>query len=188
MPRILLIFAIFFAGLQNMVLAQEQPAIDKFYRINPGDILQISVWEETSLQKDVLVTPDGRFSFPLAGEILAEGRTIPEIRQEITTRLERYIPGLVVTVTVMQIAGNKIFVIGQVNRAGEYVANHEIDVMQALSMAGGTTPFASLNDITILRRAGDTPISIRFRYRDIENGKRLDQNILLKPGDVVVVP
>jgi polysaccharide export outer membrane protein len=191
MPKILLAMMTVLIGLlsmSNTALAQANAPVSKGYLINPGDVLDISVWQETTLQKEVLVTPDGHFSFPLAGEIVAEGKTIAAVRQELTTALQAYIPELVVTVSLRQINGNKIFVIGQVNRPGEFVASHEIDVVQALSMAGGMTPYAAVNDITILRRAGDSPISIRFRFRDIESGKRLDQNIILKPGDVVVVP
>jgi polysaccharide export outer membrane protein len=158
------------------------------YKINAGDRLEISVWKEPDLQRTVLVRPDGAFSFPLAGEVRAEGRTVSDIATEVTGRLESFIPGLVVTVTVAEIGGNKIFVIGQVNRPGEFVVNPRVDVMQALSIAGGTTPFAALNDIKILRRSGGVQTVFRFRYGDVEKGQNLDQNVMLEVGDVVVVP
>jgi polysaccharide export outer membrane protein len=158
------------------------------YHVNPGDILLVSVWKEEGLEQEVLVRPDGKFSFPLAGDVLAEGHSIEEIRAELTEKLAKYIPDLVVSVSVRQIVGNKVYVIGQVNRPGEIVANPRVDVMQALSIAGGTTPFAELNGIRILRRTGGVLTTIEFRYRDMEKGKRLSQNIVLKAGDVVVVP
>jgi polysaccharide export outer membrane protein len=158
------------------------------YKINPGDILQISVWREEDLQREVLVRPDGKFSFPLAGDIDARNKSVEEVRSLITERLSRYIPDLVVSVAVLQINGNKIYVIGQVQRPGDFVVNPQVDVLQALAMAGGVTPFAEVNDIQILRRTGDNQQTLKFRYRDVENGKRLEQNILLKAGDVVVVP
>jgi polysaccharide export outer membrane protein len=158
------------------------------YRLNPGDILSISVWREEDLQREVLVRPDGKFSFPLAGDIEARGNTVEEISALLTEKLARYIPDLVVSVSVLAINGNKVYVIGQVNRPGEINANPQVDVMQALSIAGGTNPFAQVNDISILRRTENGLESIPFRYGDIEKGKRLEQNIVLQAGDVIVVP
>ena len=158
------------------------------YRLNPGDILSISVWREADLQREVLIRPDGKFSFPLAGDIEARGNTVEEISVLLTTKLARFIPDLVVSVSVLAINGNKVYVIGQVNRPGEINANPQIDIMQALSIAGGTTAFAQVNDISILRRTESGLESIEFRYGDIEKGKRLEQNVVLQAGDVVVVP
>lgn len=167
--------------------AQENPAGDN-YLVNPGDVLAVSVWKEEGLQQEVLVRPDGKFSFPLAGDVQAEGQSIDGIRIELTEKLGKYIPDLVVSVSVRQILGNKVYVIGQVNRPGEIIANPQVDVMQALSIAAGTNAFANLNDIKILRRTDGILEAIEFRYRDIEKGKRLEQNIMLQAGDVVVVP
>jgi len=158
------------------------------YLINPGDVLAISVWREDTLQQEVLVRPDGHFSFPLAGDVEASGRTVEEIRETLVEKLSQYIPDIVVTVATTQIGGNKIYVIGQVNKPGEFLVNPRVDVMQALSMAGGATPFADTKDIRILRRRGHVRMSIPFNYKDLERGKRLQQNVILQPGDVVVVP
>jgi len=158
------------------------------YTVNPGDVLSISVWKEADLQAEVLVRPDGFFTFPLAGDVEAVGRTVDEIRISITEKLARYIPDTVVTVSTLQIGGNRVFVIGQVNRPGYFLVNPRVDVMQALALAGGMTPFADVNDITILRRKGHVRMAIPFRYSDLERGKSLEQNIILQPGDVVVVP
>lgn len=165
-----------------------QPEGDRVYAVQPGDMLEISVWNEAELQKEVLVGPDGGISFPLAGEMTAVGKSIVDLRQEVAERLSRYIAEPIVTVTVSQVLGNKIYVIGQVVRPGGIVMNPRIDVMQALSMAGGTTAFAALNDIVILRRQGGRQAAIRFRYDEVSTGRSLEQNILLQSGDVVVVP
>jgi polysaccharide export outer membrane protein len=156
--------------------------------VNAGDRLEISVWKEVDLQREVLVRPDGAFSFPLAGQIMAKGRTVSEVRKELESRLARYIPDLVTTVTVVDVSGNSIFVIGQVETPGKFVMNPVLDVMQALSMAGGTTPFASLKNIRILRRESGAQTSLDFDYTEVADGRSLDQNILLRSGDVVVVP
>ena len=158
------------------------------YLIQPGDILTISVWREKDLEADTLVLPDGTLSFPLVGDIRAAGRTVPQVRQEIVTRLAKYMPSPVVTVAIKQIQGNVIYVIGDVNKPGAFIANSYIDVMQALSLAGGMTPFASDNSIKILRRVNGRETAIRFKYGQVEDGEHLAQNIVLQAGDVVVVP
>ena len=158
------------------------------YHIQPGDVLQVSVWKEQDLQAEVLVRPDGAFSFPLAGDVDTRGKSVDELRVELTGRLKRYVPDPVVTIAVRQIMGNRVFVIGQVNRPGDFQFSRPVDVMQALSMAGGTTSFAALNDIVILRRDKGELKKIPFRYAEVARGKDLGQNILLVSGDTIVVP
>ncbi len=159
------------------------------YRINPGDVLQITVWREEDLKRELLVNPDGHFAFPLAGDMVGEGKTVEQVRQELSEKLGRFIPDVVVTVAALQLSGNKIYVVGQVNRANEFVMTRTLDVMQAISMAGGPTPFAKLDEIRILRRGDQgSQISIPFKFSDVQEGKKLDQNILLRAGDTVVVP
>ncbi|MGI9291342.1 MAG: polysaccharide biosynthesis/export family protein [Gammaproteobacteria bacterium] len=182
---------LFFSLGTGSVLCQERlgsSLANDDYKLNPGDIISISVWKEPDLQRDVLIRPDGKFSFPLVGDILAEGFSVEEIRSMVSQRLERYIPETVVSVTVIQINGNKIYVIGQVNRPGEIIANPPIDVVKALSMSGGLNAFAQPNQIKILRRTPAGQKSIPFRFGDIEKGKSLEQNIRLQAGDVVIVP
>jgi len=162
-------------------------AQDANYTVKPGDMLSISVWKEPDLQRPALVRPDGSFSFPLVGEVDAKGKTVADLNKLMTQRLAKYISDPVVTVSVQEIKGNKVYVIGQVNRPGEFIMNPTVDVMQALSMAGGTTPFAALGDIVVLRRSPAGKQSIPFRYNDVVKGRRTDQNIDLQAGDVVVV-
>jgi polysaccharide biosynthesis/export protein len=169
--------------------ASAAPPADAAYTVKPGDTLQISVWKEPDLQGPVLVRPDGAFSFPLAGQMDARNKTVQELQQELTNKLKKFISDPVVTVSIQEIKGNKVYVIGQVQKPGDFVVNPRVDVMQALSMAGGTTPFAALGDIMILRRT-DTgqQQALPFRYTEVVRGKNLDQNIMLQAGDVVVVP
>jgi len=158
------------------------------YEVQPSDVLQVSVWREPELTQQVIVRPDGAFSFPLVGEVNAVGKTVEELRKEIVQALTRIIPDVVVTVAVVEIKGNKVYVIGQVNKPGEFIMNPSVDVMQALSMAGGMTPFAQVGDIVVLRRTPTGKQSLPFRYNDVVKGRRMDQNIDLQAGDVVVVP
>ena len=159
------------------------------YRLQPGDVVTISVWKEKDLETEALVRPDGGLSFPLVGDIAAAGHTLRQVRDALTERLRPYIPDPVVTVAMKQIGGDHVYVLGRVNRPGEYPFSQPIDVMQALSLAGGTTPFASLNHIVILHRDGSgEQHSMRFRYAQVAHGKDLSQNVLLHSGDTVVVP
>lgn len=158
------------------------------YKINPGDILYITVWKEPELSKEVLVKPDGRVSLPLAGEIIAANKTVLEINKELKGKLAKYIPDAETNVTVNQPLGNKLFVLGQVARPGEFIANQNTDILQAITKAGGLTPYADPNDIKVIRREDGKQKAIKFNYSQVIRGKKLEQNIVLKSGDVVVVP
>jgi polysaccharide export outer membrane protein len=159
------------------------------YTVKPGDELQVAVWKEPELQQPVLVQPDGMFSFPLCGQIDAHGKTVGQLQQEITQCLAHFITDPVVTVAITKVKGNRVYVIGQVQKPGDFIVNPSVDVMQALSMAGGTTPFASLGNIKILRRTTDgQQVALPFDYNDVIHGKDLQENVMLQAGDVVVVP
>jgi polysaccharide export outer membrane protein len=161
---------------------------DAAYLINNGDILSVVVWKEEELTREVIVLPDGMINFPLVGSIRASDQTVEDLQDLITKKLEKYIPDPVVTVSMINIAGNRIYVIGKVNKPGVIPMSQRIDVMQGLAMAGGLTPYANNSNIKILRRDGEKQKSIKFDYSDIEDGKKLDQNILLKSGDIIVIP
>lgn len=175
---------IIFCGMLPLAAQEAEPG----YRVQPGDYLRISVWKEEDLQQDLLVLPDGGISFPLAGALIAVGHSTSEIRDELVTRIEEFIPEPVVTVQVLAIEGNKIYVLGKVNRPGEFVMTRMLDVTQALAIAGGLAVFADENKISILRRTNGSQKAIPFRYGDVQHGRNLEQNILLQPGDIVVVP
>ena len=170
------------------VLASTPGSGESAYLIQPGDILDISVWKEEDLLRQVLVRPDGGISFPLAGDLQAAGKSISELQDLMTTRLGKYIPDPLITVAVRQLDGNKIYVIGKVNKPGEIIANRNLDVVQALSVAAGMTPYAAANKIKILRRKNGKLTAIPFKYGEIEKGENLQQNIILQSGDVVLVP
>lgn len=179
-----MVFLLFAAAMSPPGYAQALPD----YTLNPGDQLDIAVWKEIELTKTVIVRPDGKFSFPLAGEIQAAGRTIAQVQTEITNKLKIYIPEAVVTAAVKELDGYRIYVIGQVGKPGFFIMNPRMNVLQALTVAGGMTPFAALNDIIVLRGSGPAQRVIPFRYTEVVKGKNLNQNIQLEAGDVVVVP
>jgi polysaccharide export outer membrane protein len=158
------------------------------YQLKPGDVIDVSVWKETDLQREVLIRPDGSFTFPLAGEVDARGKTVENVRAVLAERLQKYVPNPVVTVAVKVIGGNRIYVLGKVIHAGDFPLNSSLDVMQAISLAGGTTPYAAVNDIVILRRQNGRQQAFSFRYSDVARGRNLAQNIQLEGGDTVVVP
>ena len=167
--------------------AEDSKPLDQ-YRVQPGDVLVVSVWKEEDLVREVIVRPDGQITFPLVGEAKAAGNSIEDLRLFISQRLKKYISDPVVTVSVQQLSGNTVYVIGKVNRPGVFPIVRNVDVMQALSMAGGTSTYAALNDIKILRRENGQLKAMSFKYAEVEKGKRLEQNIVLRAGDVVVVP
>jgi polysaccharide export outer membrane protein len=177
-----------FAACLMMLSLQSVHAQQASYAVKPGDVLEISVWKEPDLQREVLVRPDGAFSFPLVGEVDARGKTVQELNKLVSERIARYIADAVVTISVKEIKGNKVYVLGQVNKPGEFIVNPSVNIMQALSMAGGMTPFAATNDIIVLRGQGKAQQAMAFRYNDVVRGRSLDTNIELIAGDIVVVP
>lgn len=158
------------------------------YVLQAGDVVNVSVWREPDLDRTLLVRPDGGISFPLAGDLMAAGKTVGQLTADLSDRLTKYIPSPVVTVTLQENLGNRIYVTGRVSRPGVYLVNQDVTVTQALAMAGGLTPFAKLKDIQILRREGDVERAIPFNYKQVQRGKHLEQNIILRPGDTVLVP
>lgn len=158
------------------------------YKLGPGDILEITVWKEEGLEKQVIVPPDGVITFPHAGSFKAEGMTIDEVRNELAARLGKIIVDPVVTVFLINYPSEKVYVIGKVNKPGEFPLTGPVDVMQALAMAQGMATFADQDSILILRRVNGKNTAIPFDYSDVESGDSLEQNIILQKGDVVVVP
>ena len=162
--------------------------VEADYVIQPGDVLLVSVWREPDLQQTILVRPDGGISFPLAGDLTAAGQTVSQLTETLAGKISKYIPSPVVTVTLQENLGNRIYVTGRVSKPGVYLINQYVDVLQAISMAGGLTPFAERGKIKILRRENGAEQVIPFNYKQVEKGQALEQNILLRPGDTIVVP
>jgi polysaccharide export outer membrane protein len=182
---VIALLSLLLAGFNSQASAQAVPT----YTLNAGDTLDIAVWKEEDLtKKDVIVRPDGMFSYPLAGEINAVGHTVAQVEEQISSRLKKYIPEPVVSVSVKNLDGCRVYVIGQVSKPGSFVMNPRFSVLQALSLAGGLTPFAAANDIIILRGNGNAQNILPFHYGEVTKGRALNQNVLLEAGDVVVVP
>jgi len=166
---------------------QPKPIADAFYKLSPGDVLEVSVWKEADLLKQVIIAPDGTISLPLVETIMAAGKTVTELKKIITEKLNSYIADPAVNVALIKNDGNIFFVIGKVNKPGPIVANRHIDVLQALSLAGGLTVFAKESSIYVQRRVGNEIKLFPFDYDDVLDGDNLNQNIVLQPGDTVTV-
>ncbi len=158
------------------------------YLLGPEDALEISVWKEPDLTKQLVVRPDGKITYPLIGEVQASGRTVEQLQAEIAKRLTKYVTDAHVTVILLKAQNYKIYVTGKVNKPGEFVVGSPVNVMQAIAMAGGLTPFASPGSITVLRKVGHQEEVFPFSFNDVAKGLMPQENRTLKPGDVVVVP
>ena len=158
------------------------------YQIGPGDILNIEVWKDPVLTRLVTVLPDGKIAFPLVGEIVAEGKTVSQLNKEVEGRLARYVQDAVITVEVRQMSSLQIYVLGRVNAPGRTILSANVNVLQALAIAGGPNAFANRSRIRIFRQEGGKTLILPFDYDDVTAGKNMDLNILLRRGDVVFVP
>lgn len=173
---------LFFAVTANIVNASER------YLLNAGDVLAISVWNEDALQREVTILPDGMISFPLAGELKVKGKTVTEVQSVLTTKLSEFLADPVVTVAVKEVSGNTVHIMGKVVTPGMFVMPKNIDVMQALSLAGGLSPYAEENNIIVIRRHGDQQEVIPVLYGKIKKGRDLTSNVIINSGDVIVIP
>src|SRR5512136_45282 len=184
------VFLIVFLGLivsAGPAVAQT-PVQDSSYKIGPNDILNIFVWKEAELTRDVTVMPDGKITYPLIGEITAQGMTASELKKVITDKLQNFVTAPEVTVIVKESRSQVIYAIGKLTKPGPYPLAPGMTVMQALSAAGGFTEWADTKNILIVRREGGKETQLRFNYKEFTSGEKLEQNILLKPGDTLVVP
>jgi polysaccharide export outer membrane protein len=159
----------------------------KQYQVAAGDVLRVGVWGEAELARELKVRPDGSFQFPLAGEIVAAGSTVKQIKNRLAKQLARFIPDAEVSVTVIQSA-QSVFVLGKVNRPVEVPLDQPLSVLQALTIAGGMTPYAKTGDIKVVRVCDGEKQSYLFDYSEVSQGRKLEQDIALLNGDVIVVP
>lgn len=175
-----------------LVSVSFQAVASGIYLLNPGDQLDISVWNEETLQKTITVLPDGMISFPLVGHLRAADKSAAEVEAEISNKLDAFISDPEVNVTVTSTKGNVVYVVGKVLKPGPVAMLQSTTVMQALAMAGGLNEFAAGNSIKIIRRSGDQADAeetlLRVRYSDLEKGSDLSSNHILNSGDVIVVP
>jgi polysaccharide export outer membrane protein len=159
-------------------------AVGADYKIGPADTLKIQVWSEDKFSGVFTVDQDGRFVYPLVGELTAGGLTTAEVKESVEKALMKYVVKPRVDVTVQDVQSKKYYLNGQVNHPGEYLLAVPTTILQAISKAGGLQDFANPKKIYILR--GSTKIP--FNYKEVSQGKRMEQNILLLPGDTVFVP
>lgn len=158
------------------------------YLIGPEDVLEISVWKNADLSRTVIVRPDGMISLPLIGDVRAAGRTPEQLRDEIVNRLKEYQETVVASVIVQTVNSYKVFIVGEVKAPGEYSLKRKTSILQAIAMAGGFTQFAAKNSIVIVREKEGSEERIKVRFDDIVKGKGNNTNLILKPGDTIVVP
>ena len=158
------------------------------YVIQPNDVLEIFVWNESDLSRQVRVRPDGRISFPLVQDLKAVGLTPEELKLAAEERLSEYLESPNVTVIVESIEHYSIFVTGLVNSPGEFTSENSLTVLQALSLAGGFQEYADKSNVRVFRTYGKENVIFEFDYDDVIKGKKTHQNIVLRSGDVVVVP
>ena len=184
---LLVVMAIFVsmgAGTSRAQARHESPS----YLIGPNDILSIYVWKEPELTREVTVMPDGRVTFPLTGEMVAQGRTASQLKEMITEKLEKYVTAPEVSVMVKESRSQVIYAIGKVAKPGSYPLTFSMTVVQALSAAGGFKEWADQKNIIIVRRQAGKEIQIPFNFNEFASGQNLEKNILLEPGDTIVVP
>ena len=176
----------------SRALAADAPALvatQTDYKIHAGDQLLVGIYDDPKMPPiTVVVTPDGKFSFPLIGILMAGGKTPEQLRVEMENKLRKFVAEPVVTVSITEVKGNVAYVIGQVTKPGPIVMNPAVNILQALSIAGGGNPYAKMDSIIVIRNASGGQRVMNFRYGQVSSGKSLEQNVQLESGDVVVVP
>jgi polysaccharide export outer membrane protein len=161
---------------------------DPAYLIGAQDVLDISVWKEPDISRTVPVRPDGKISLPLVRDIQAAGLTPMQLERLVAEKLQKYVTDPQVTVIVKEINSQRIYILGEVNRSGTFTLLPNMTVLQALSGAGGFTQFANMKGIYVTRLENGRPVKYSFNYKEVVNGQNPGQNIVLKPGDTIVVP
>ncbi|RPJ87607.1 MAG: polysaccharide export protein [Acidobacteria bacterium] len=177
-----------FAAAQGESFEKATTPVPSSYVVQPGDVLEVFVWKEPDISRKVLVRPDGYISFPLLQDLKAAGVTPQELKKAIEQRLGEYVSAPNVTVVVDTIRSYTIFVIGKVQKPGEYLREQPVSVLQALSLAGGFQDYADKGEIRIFRNFANNPLVLQFNYEDVIRGKKPGQNVVLQSGDVVAVP
>ena len=164
------------------------PVVPAGYVIGTDDVLSIVYWKDKDMSADAKVRPDGRIALPLINEVVAAGLTPEQLHQKLVEESKKYMEDANITVVVREINSRKAFITGEVNKPGPYPLTSPTTVMQLIAMAGGLREYADAKKIMIMRTENGRQISLPFNYKDVAAGKKLEQNIQLKPGDTVVVP
>ncbi len=158
------------------------------YVVGPEDVLTIIVWREKDLSNDVTVRPDGRITLPLINDVVAQGLTPDQLRNQLKAQFDKYVEDSSVSVVVKQINSRKVFITGMVGKPGSYPLTSTVTVLQLISMAGGLNEFARGKEIVVMRTEDGKQKAMKFNYEDVRKGRKLQQNIELRPGDTVLVP
>ena len=158
------------------------------YVIGPDDVLHVFYWRDQDLSAEAVVRPDGRISLPLLRDVPAMGLSPDALSERIQTLASAYLEHPSVTVVVKQINSRKVFITGKISKPGSYALSGPTTVLQLIATAGGLTPFARQSRIVIMRTAPAGPVTLRFDYKKVSRMQGLDANVLLMPGDTVIVP
>ncbi len=184
-PWVIMAAALLFAATNSFA----QEGDDQGYTLHPGDEIHISVWREDTLNQRVVVLPDGNITFPLAGRMKVSGLTSIQVENQLVEKLGTFFADPEITVSIVGVQGNLVYVLGKVNRPGTYVLSGPTNISQILSVAGGLVKFARQDEIKILRGQGDAAIYIPFNYDDLLFGKNgAEATIMLEAGDVIIIP
>lgn len=187
--RIVLSSALFCSAMGAVSVGAQPTAASVPYTLRHGDALQVSVWREEALQKEVRVLPDGSVTFPLAGRVEVEGLDVAQAEQRIAEKLKAYIPDPVVSVVVTGIEGSRVYVLGKVPKPGPVLlTSPNTTVLQVLSQAGGLDRFADGNAVRVLRTTPSGQDLLPVRYNDLIQGSQLPTNVILRAGDTILVP
>lgn len=167
----------------------QPPVVPADYVIGPEDVVGVLFWREAEMSGDITVRPDGKITLPLIGDLMAAGYTPAALKDQIQKAAQKYLTDANVTVVVRQQNSRKVYVTGEVAMRGAYPLSGPRTVMQILALAGGLTEYAHGEDIVIMRPNGNGATrALKFNYKEVSKGRKLEQNILLQPGDTVVVP
>jgi polysaccharide biosynthesis/export protein len=175
-------------GSKGATASKPPITVSPEYVVGESDVLHVNVWKEPEVSQTVIVRTDGNISLPLINDVRVAGLTPLQIQNMIADKLKAYLTNPQVTVTVTDIRSKRAFITGEVARPGGYPLNTETNVLQLIAQAGGLTPFAKKDSITVLRFENGKELRLAFKYSQVVHGKRTDQNIPLHPGDTVVVP
>lgn len=191
MKIFILVFCLIASNFTNGLAFQTQPPgdIPADYIIGLEDLLAVNVWKEPELSvKDAMVRPDGKISVPLVGDIKASGLTPTQLQEKIRERMKEFVAAPTVTVVVLKIGSQSVSVVGKVARPGIYYLGAPMTVLELFARVGGLREDAKKKNISIVREEGNRTVRFQFNYKDVSNGKNLQQNITLKKGDVIIVP
>jgi len=158
------------------------------YVIGPEDQLSVVFWRDKDMTADVVVRPDGKISVPLLNDVQAAGFTPEQLRAQLTQAASKYVEDPNVTVVVREIHSRNVFITGSVAKPGLFALNGDMNVLQLIALAGGLLEYADMEKISVLRNENGRSQSLAFNYKDVVKRKKVEQNIMLRPGDTVIVP